>query len=69
MANIVIFKRAAWKRNKSWPDGWEPFGSARKTYVTTVDSTEKARAICKQHNDQRTSKGDTFCEFTAESNY
>ena len=69
MANQVIFKRAAWKRNKAWPDGWAPHGSARRTYVQTVDSVEKAQCICKQHNDARKSRGDTFCEFTAESNY
>jgi len=68
MANQVIFKRAAWKRNKSWPDGWEPY-VGRKAYVTTVDSIEKAQRICKQHNDARKNRGETFCEFTAESNY
>ena len=68
MANQVIFKRAAWRRSPKWPDGWEPF-SGRRTYVQTVDSVEKARRICKQHNDARKSRGDTFCEFTAESNY
>lgn len=68
MANQVIFKRAAWKKNPGWPDGWEPH-VGRKTYVNTVDSIDEARRICKQHNDARKSRGDTFCEFTAESNY
>jgi len=69
MANQVIFKRSVWRRNKEWPEGWEPFGGGRKTYVKTVGSADEARSICKQHNDARSSKGDPFCEYTAESNY
>ncbi len=69
MSNTVIFKRAVWRRNKDWPDGWEPFANARRTYVKTVDSIEEAQRICKQHNDARKTRGDTFCEFTDESNY
>lgn len=68
MANQVVFKRAAWRKDLATGQ-IVPFGGARKTYVTTVDSAEKARAICKEHNDQRKTKLDTFCEFTAESNY
>ena len=58
-----IFKRRAWNRNHDWPGRWEPYGSGRKTTVRHVDSIEECRRICKEHNDARKSKGDTFCEF------
>lgn len=60
---IEVFKRKAWKRNKSWPEGWEPY-VGRKTHVCYVDTADQARRICKEHNDNRSGRGDTFCEFT-----
>lgn len=59
---IEVFKRRAWKRNKSWPGGYEPH-VGRRTHVCYVDTPDQARAICKQHNDNRKTKTDTFCEF------
>ena len=68
MANQVIFKRAAWRKDLATGQ-IVPFGAARRTYVTTVGSADEARRICKEHNDARKTKLDTFCEFTAESAY
>ena len=59
---IRIFKRVAWKRNKSWPGGWEPY-VGRKNYIKVVDTEAEARTFCMAHNDERKSKGETFYEF------
>ena len=64
MAEMIrIFKRRAWKRNRDWPDGWEPDGAAQKTTVKYTDDIKEARRICAEHNGQRKSQGDQFCEF------
>jgi len=36
MSEIKVFKRKAWARNPSWPDGWEPYAGGRKTHVCYV---------------------------------
>jgi len=61
-----IYKKRAWKRNKSWPDGFEPCSGARKAVVMYTDDIAEARRICKEHNDQRRYKDDPFCEFTSD---
>ncbi len=60
---IEVFKRAAWKKNADWPEGWEPWGSAPRRHVCYVDSIEQARDICRSENEARTSRGDVFHEF------
>ena len=62
-ATIRVFKRAAWKRNKNYPGGWEPHVGTAHT-VAWVETEDQAREICARHNKQRKSKGDPFCEFT-----
>ena len=61
---IQIFKRAAWKRNKDWPEGWEPWSTAPRRHVRYVQTEDEARAICIPANKARKSMGDVFYEFT-----
>jgi hypothetical protein len=45
-----VFKRRPWKRNPSWPGGWEPFGGARKRTVDKDLTIDEARRLCEQGN-------------------
>lgn len=65
--SIKVFKRVAWKRDRNSLDGWSPYALAPKRHVCYVDTVEQARIICKEHNDNRISRGDPFCEFTSEA--
>jgi len=69
MSEIKVFKRKAWARNPSWPDGWEPYAGGRKTHVCYVNNIDEARAVCKKGNSERKSRGDPFYEFTANPDY
>jgi hypothetical protein len=68
METYRVFKRRPWKRNKSWPNGWEPHGGARKTTVRWGCSVEEARRICKEGNGDvvRGKPGQMFHEFERE---
>lgn len=47
-----VFVRNWWKRNPSWPNGLEPDGNAKKTYISNhVDTEEYARQICREYNE------------------
>jgi len=59
-----VFKRKAWVRDPTYPGGWKPF-VGRKTHVAYVDTPDEARRICGEHNRNRKSRGEPFCEFTA----
>ena len=61
--SIKVFKRAVWKRDPV-NRRWVPYTSALKRHVCYVENIEQARAVCKEHNDNRRSKGETFYEFT-----
>jgi len=60
---IEVFKRRAWKRNKSWPGGFEPY-HGRRTHVAYVETADQAREICIPANKERTRKDQPFYEFT-----
>jgi len=57
MSNFKIFKRKAWQKNSDYPNGFEPYGSARKTTVQQVATESEARAICQAHNKNRPESG------------
>jgi len=50
MSNYRVFTRNWWKVNKSWPNGLEPDGSARKTTLCTVNTIEEARETAQEYN-------------------
>jgi hypothetical protein len=43
-----VFSRNPWKRNKAWPEGWEPNAYARGRTVKRGLSREAALALCAQ---------------------
>lgn len=65
--SIRVFKRKVWKENKSWPEGFEPYGAARKTTILTLPDNEEgiaeARRICKDANDGRPTEGKGYYRF------
>ena len=67
-----VFKRKAYRPNKSWPDGFEPAGDCRKTPVCRVETREEARAICQKSNSERPPTGTkayynfVWCEFESD---
>lgn len=64
-----VFKRRPWKRNKAWPQGWEPDGGACKTTVQSGVGIETARRICQEGNQHNVSgkHGQMYYEFEAET--
>jgi hypothetical protein len=63
-----VFKRAAWKRNPSYPGGWEPY-VGRALTVKTGLTLEEARRLCREGpankalREGREYRGLTFYEF------
>lgn len=66
-----VSKRSAWKRNPSWPGGWEPY-VGRKLTVKHGCSLEEARRLCREGpankllREGREYRGHTFYEFERE---
>lgn len=50
---IRVFSRKCWTPDSSYPGGYAPCGSCRKTTIRVVATEDQAREICKPHNDKR----------------
>jgi len=62
-----VFKRRPWKRNKSWPQGWEPFGGARKRTIEHGLTYAEALRTCENRNAGKVrAPGQEFYEFERE---
>ena len=62
-----IFQRTVWKRNPSWPNGYEPqavpMDSCRT--IATLDTRQEAVDYCTERNDNRTHEYESaFYEWT-----
>jgi len=55
MQGYEVFTRNWWKENKSWPDGLEPDGGARKHHIGYFDTEDEARTFCQESNKRRPS--------------
>jgi hypothetical protein len=51
-----IFRRKTWKRNPSWPDGYEPMAVPMDSCrtIATVETRDEAIEYCTERNDART---------------
>jgi len=64
----TCFTRKWWKLNKSWPDGREPDGSARKTWKAHFETEQEAREYCQEWNsNHEPGKLSIKCEYTSGS--
>jgi hypothetical protein len=69
MTKYRVFLRRPWKRNPAYPQGWEPFGGARKRTLERGLTLDEARRRCATENEgkPRGVPGQTWCEFEAQS--
>lgn len=63
------FERVAWRKNSSWPHGYEPQAVPMDECETVAefDSREEAVEFCTEHNDEREHEYESpFYEWTEE---